>query len=94
MTQIFLDFYHFFTFGSKTVGSDITIFIKILFTLGIIKVNFASALAYNKIRSFAPQITPFCRDFVHAQHNSSKLSSAFTYHKIRYTDDTDTMRIL
>ena len=38
------------------------------------------------------QITPFCRDFVHAQHNSSKLGSAFAYHKIRSTDNTDAMR--
>ena len=44
--------------------------------------------------SLATQITPFCRDFVHAQHNSSKLGSAFAYHKIRSADDTDTMRIL
>ncbi|MBQ8721186.1 MAG: hypothetical protein IJY67_03445 [Paludibacteraceae bacterium] len=33
------------------------------------------------IRFFAMQITPFCRDFVHAQHNSSKLGSAFAYRK-------------
>ena len=49
---------------------------------------------FFRIRSFAMQITPFCRDFVHAQHNSSKLGSAFAYHKIRSTDDTDAMRIL
>ena len=70
------------------------IFIKILFIFGITQINLASALTYHKIRSFALQITPFCRDFVHAQHNSSKLGSAFAYHKIRSADDTDTMRII
>ena len=41
LSQEFIDFYH----------PDLTIFIKILFTLGIRKINFTSALAYNKIRS-------------------------------------------
>ena len=37
ITQIFLDFCHFFAFGSKTIGSDLTIFrfSQILFCLGI-----------------------------------------------------------
>ena len=79
ISQIFFFFYY-------------SIFIKILFIFGITQINLASALTYHKIRSFAMQITPFCRDFVHAQHNSSKLGSAFAYHKIRSTDDTDAMR--
>ena len=51
--------------------------------------DFYKFTLFVKIRFFAMQITPFCRDFVHAQHNSSKLGSAFAYHKIRSTDDTD-----
>ena len=50
ITQIEKIFYHFFTFGSKTVGSDLTIFIKILFSLGITQINLVFALTYNKIR--------------------------------------------
>ena len=51
-----IDFLPFFSPSvQRPLVSDLTIFIKILFTPGIRKINFTSALAYNKIRSFATQ---------------------------------------
>ena len=45
--------------------------------------DFYKFTLFVKIRFFAMQITPFCRDFVHARHNTSKLGSALAYRKIR-----------
>ena len=91
ITQIFWIFCHFFTFGSKTAGSDITIFHQdfVCTRHKPNKFGFCSRLSQNSLFDYVKLLR---HDFVHARHNSSKLGSALAYHKIRSTDNTDTIR--